>query len=719
MAVNIGPKIGIDGEAQFRKEINNLIQQQKTLSAEMKAVTSAFDKNTSAEEKSTATSKVLTQQIEVQKNRLQQLNDMLDKSTQKFGENDTRTLKWKEAVNSATAELNKMERQLQDTGEEVDDTGEKFSGFGDLLKANLAAEAIVSGIKGIASAIGDVVDQTQEYRKIMGTLEASSQAAGYTAEQTSEAYYQLYWALGDEQATATTTANLQALQLEQGQLNDLINMTVGAWATYGDSIPIDGLAESINETIRSGQVTGTFADVLNWGSKEGETFGVMLKENTEANKEWNDAVASAQTAEDYFNLALQDAGTQAEKTNLVMQAMASQGLADTADAWYQNNSDIVDANNAQLDFMNITSQFAERVAPAVNAVRDGFNDVLKALLDMTTGVDFAAVEQGIQSAFDYLVTKVIPAVKDAVNFVIANKDVILATIAAIAAGFAAWTMATTITTVVAALKNFQTALVAGKTAMQALSLAMNASPFGIIVTAIAALVAALVTLWVTNEDFRNAVISIWEKLKSAVGTVVDALVGFFTQTLPEAFESLQTKASDVVDKIKTFFSNLWKSIKETVGGIAKSVKDGIQDAIDFITDLPGKAIQWGKDFIGGLIDGIKDKIGAVKDAVSGIADTIASWLHFSRPDIGPLREYESWMPDMIEGMAAGIYANAGKLSTAVGSMAGGMAAAAAGTVNATYNMTINGAAGQDINALSNIVMRKIQSATDRKGAVWA
>src|SRR5699024_12529896 len=66
-------------------------------------------------------------------------------------------------------------------------------------------------------------------------------------------------------------------------------LVTGAWATYGDSIPIDGLAESVNETIRTGTVTGTFADVLNWGSKEGETFGVMLKENTEANQEWNDA----------------------------------------------------------------------------------------------------------------------------------------------------------------------------------------------------------------------------------------------------------------------------------------------------------------------------------------------------------------------------------------------------------------------------------------------
>jgi hypothetical protein len=644
---------------------------------------------------------------------------MLDKSTQKFGQNDTRTLKWKEAVNSATAELNKMERQLQDTGEEVDDTGEKFSGFGDVLKANLAADAIVSGIKGIASAIGDVVDQTQEYRKIMGTLEASSQAAGYTAEQTSEAYYQLYWALGDEQATATTTANLQALQLEQGQLNDLINMTVGAWATYGDSIPIDGLAESINETIRSGQVTGTFADVLNWGSKEGETFGVMLKENTEANKEWNDAVASAQTAEDYFNLALQDAGTQAEKTNLVMQAMASQGLADTADAWYQNNSDIVDANNAQLDFMNITSQFAERVAPAVNAVRDGFNDVLQALLDMTTGVDFAAVEQGIQSAFDFLVSTVIPAVADAVAFLIENKDFVISAIVGIGAAFATWNVVSIVDKLVKSFQAYKTATEGATVAQWLLNAAQSANPIGILITAIVALVAALAALWVTNEDFRNAVISIWEKLKSAVGTVVDALVGFFTQTIPDAFNQLKTAAGNIVNNVKTAFSNLLSSIKQTASNIADAIKNGIQTAIDFITGLPGRAVGWGRDFIDGLVDGIRGAIGAVRDAVSDVADTISSWLHFSRPDIGPLRDYEQWMPDMIEGMAAGIYANAGKLSAAVGSMAGGMAAAAAGTVNATYNLTVNGAAGQDVNALSNIVMRKIQSATDRKGAVWA
>lgn len=83
MATNIGPKIGIDGEAEYRKQINNIIQQAKTLDSEMRAVTSSFTKSTSAEEKSAATSKILAQQIEVQKQRVQELSSMLEKSAQK------------------------------------------------------------------------------------------------------------------------------------------------------------------------------------------------------------------------------------------------------------------------------------------------------------------------------------------------------------------------------------------------------------------------------------------------------------------------------------------------------------------------------------------------------------------------------------------------------------------------------------------------------------
>src|SRR5699024_8497108 len=107
---------------------------------------------------------------------------------------------------------------------------------------------------GVAGAVAATVPATEEYRKIMASLESSSELAGYTAKETEQIYRTLYGVLGDDQTAATTTANLQALGLTQQQLTEITNGTIGAWAKYGDSIPIDGLAESINETIKTAAV---------------------------------------------------------------------------------------------------------------------------------------------------------------------------------------------------------------------------------------------------------------------------------------------------------------------------------------------------------------------------------------------------------------------------------------------------------------------------------
>lgn len=117
----------------------------------------------------------------------------------------------------------------------------------------------------------------------MGRWKPSSQKAGYSAEQTEQSYKQLYGILGDEQTAATALANLQALGLSQEQLTVLTDAAIGAWATYGDSIPIDGLAEGINETVKAGAVTGTFADVLNWAGTSEDDFNAKLeKANSES-----------------------------------------------------------------------------------------------------------------------------------------------------------------------------------------------------------------------------------------------------------------------------------------------------------------------------------------------------------------------------------------------------------------------------------------------------
>ena len=92
-------------------------------------------------------------------------------------------------------------------------------------------------------------------------------------------------------------------------------------------------------------------------------------------------------------------------------------------------------------------------------------------------------------------------------------------------------------------------------------------------------------------------------------------------------------------------------IGSALGSLGSVVQDGFQSAISFITSLPGRALQWGMDFINGIAEGVRRVIGNVVSAVSDVADAIRSYLHFSVPDVGPLTDYESWMPDFMGGLS--------------------------------------------------------------------
>lgn len=173
--LDIGPRIGIDGEAEYRKELSNIIQQTKTLQAEMKAVTSSFTAETSAEEKSAAQRKILTQEIEAQNKKIELMKSRYEEAAKAFGENDTKTLKYKESLNKAAAELNNMEKNLEnvekatdETGDSLEDSGEKASTFGDVLKANLTSDAIKNGLKATVDLIKDIAGAAADGIKEIG-----------------------------------------------------------------------------------------------------------------------------------------------------------------------------------------------------------------------------------------------------------------------------------------------------------------------------------------------------------------------------------------------------------------------------------------------------------------------------------------------------------------------------------------------------------------------
>lgn len=759
MAVDIGPKIGMDGEAEFRKELNNINTALRTLGTEMQKVTSEFSDNANGQQALIAKNETLNKTIDATRRKLEQANKALSEAEKKYGATSNEALKWQQVVNRTETSLNKLESELDqnasaleemdrglrdaETGlknvqEEADDTAESLS-FGDLVGAN----AIVEGIKSISSAMMETVEETKEYRKIMSSLEVSSQNAGYSAEETAQSYRQLYGVLADDQTAATTTANLQAMGLSQKELTNLTNGAIGAWAAYGDSIPIDGLAEAINETAKVGTVTGTFADVLNW----------------------------AGTSEDEFNEKLAECSSESDRAKLILQELTNQGLIKAGEAWQQNNKDLVESNLATADFTDNMARLAEKISPVTTAVQNGFNDILSTVTDLTENVDFSKIAQSVDEGFSFLTEEIIPKVIDFGGFLLDNKEVIISAIIGIGAGFMTWkvgTIITGITEVIKGTSTLTTVLPGVAKAIQAVNTALKSNPIVLVVSLIATLVTAIITLWATNEDFRNAVIDIATEVANVVAEAVNSVIAFFSNlasTAKQIWNNIKTTVTtfvkDILNTITTTFWNIvntvtvtlqnvwntvqnkwnsiksfilnaahaarnavfnafwnivstisstlqnawgtvqnkWNSIKkfihntvsniasrasdgfwnmvngirDAVGNVYNVVSNGFQGAIDFITSLPGKAVGWGQDFIQGLIDGISNMIGSVVDKVKDVADTISSYLHFSVPDVGPLRDAPNWMPDMIDLMVDGIRKSEPKLDKTLQNMSKNMA----------------------------------------------
>jgi len=605
-------------------------------------------------------------------------------------------------VEEVASAADKAETSLKDAGKEA-------SNFGDYLKAG----AIVEGSKAIISGMKDIADESREYMKIMGSLEISSQAAGYTAEQTASSYKTLYGVLGDDQTAATTTANLQALGLSQSQLDQIINGTIGAWATYGDSIPIDSLSEAINETVKTGNVTGTFADVLNW----------------------------AGTSEDEFNAKLQAANSESERANLVLQELASQGLMTAGQAWQENNEALFENNQANADLQEQLSELGETVMPIITAVTQGIANILSWFNNLSPEVQ---------------------------NFI----GIVLGLVAAIS-------------TVIGVIQGISGALAL-----------LSANPISLIIMAIAALVAAFIYLWNNCEEFREFWINLWDTISSAFSAVWDAIVNFFTVTIPDAWnsvvdffwqgyytwqsiwQSIGDFFSGIWDGIVSFFTETipnawnslvdfcwqgyyaWQEVWQNVGDFFSGIWDGIvgfftetiPNAWNGLMDIFNKIGSWWSGIWNGvrdtfsnvfnsLVNIAKQPINAIIGLINGIIDGL-NWmigglnqLSFDIPDWVPIfggKKFGINIPTIgkIPYLASGgvlsqgsaVVGEAGpELLTMMGTKAVVQPLTSSTTTNTNLggvNIVVYGAPGQDVRELADIIMDEMQSATMRKGAVW-
>ena len=619
MAVNIGPKIGIDGEAKYRSELNKIIQQQKTLQAEMNAVTSSFTKNTTAEEKNAAVSKILSEQVKIQRERVEQLSAMLQKSAEKYGENDTKTLKWKEAVNSATAELNKMENQLKESSDATDDLGDSLDesqkaafSFGDALKANVLSQAIVDGFEKLVSLAketsGEFIEAAASVKAEKSQFEQTFKEFGGQAEDAIGRVSESAGIL--DTRLKTVGAQIYAFAKSSGgdAAGSLELMEKALQATADSAAYYDRSLEDTAETLQS-FLKGNYANDAALGLSATETtrnaaamelFGQKFNDLTEIQKQQTllQMVLDAQELSGAMGQAAREAdGWENVQGNL--NEAWRQFQAQAGDPFLENLIPIIkDATEGLQDFSKSVDW---------NSFADGVDDTFRELTDIG------------EKAFD-LGKKTLPEFGKGVKFVADNfetlSSVAIATYTSVKVFKGITAVTSTITGFQKALKTAAGTMTLADKAMKLLNLSMSANVFGAVAISVAALVGGIAALVAIEGQAKTAYEEEAEAAKKAAEASKERLEAYhdqleaseqqaiadtiqieYTRDLWEELQKLADESGNVDEKNRTRAEFILGELNEALGTEYELTGNQIQnyqdmaDAIDTVIEKKRAQIQ--------------------------------------------------------------------------------------------------------------------------------
>lgn len=471
-------------------------------------------------------------------------------------------------------------------------------------KSVVAAGAAVSGL---AAAFVALDGATEEYRVAQGKLNAGFQTAGFSAETARKSYRNFYAILGDTDTATEASQLLANMAKNEDEVTKWTRIAAGVHGTFGDSLPIEGLVESANETARTGQITGVFADAINWATKEGEHFGVALKADTEANKDWNKAVKAATSAEDYFNLALQDCKDEAARQKLIVDTLSA-SYDTAATSFYKNNQQVIDArrNQATLDETlakvgDTSANVKNRLWELAGAADDGSVRAGSALDWVQTKADaFGAWVEGLdlsalQAQVDQKFRQSLHKAGEVLQWVRDNSDTLIGVLKKLAV---AWGVGRVLAFASAAITTIQTIGGFLKT-LRALNAAFVATPIGWVVLGLAAIVAAGVALYKNWDTVKAKAGELWTKVKTVFGGVRDTITG--------AFDAAK-------EKVKGFFS--WLDDKISSIPLLGDIYSGGKSALSWIGGkISGHAM--GTPYFSGGLTRVNERGGEIMRLPSG------------------------------------------------------------------------------------------------------
>ena len=703
MPVNIGPKVGIDGEKEFRQNLNSISQQLKTLGTEMKAVTSAFDANDKSQENLANQSQVLTEQLSLQEKRIAEIQKALDHARSNYAENSNQVQRWQQAMNNAVAELNKTRSQLSKVQSEMDGTedstkdltealndvgGASEKASGGLSSMTVAmGNLISSGIQAAASAVADLVsslwnldESTEEYRRAQGRLNTAFEAAGYGADTAQQAYKAFYGILGDTDTATEASQLLAQLAESEEDVATWTEIAAGVSGTFGDSLPIEGLIEAANETAKVGEVTGTLADALNW-------VGI---------------------SEDEFNAKLAAAGSESERNRLIMETLSNQ-YDQAAQAFYRNNEALVASRNAQAQMDAVTAQLGNTIANVKNQLTANLLPALSGLADAFNGILTGA--PGATEAFSQAIQGLIAAVVDMLpQFLDTGLQIVVSVVNGIVQALPELAQAGVeiIGQIVATItENLPQVLDVGLQLLDQLTSGIE-SGLPDMVSRIPQIITEFLD-YLTGElptildkgveilnNLVNGIIDTIPEMVAALPQIITAFTKFVADNLPKIIAA-------GIDILLNLISGILSAIPDLVAALPQ-----IMDAIsEGIRNLMGGIVDVGKEIVRGIWDGISAMASWIKSKVtdffSGIVDGVKDFLGIHSPS----RVFAGMGENMALGLGEGF---AGEMRGVQRQIDRSMAGLVAPTM--TYGVTAASASSPSGDSIGAAVGAAVRAALD-------
>jgi phage-related protein len=690
----IKTSIDLTGEKEYRAACTNINSSLREIGSEMKLTTAEFADNADSVEALTAKQKLLQKQFDEQAKKA----EAAEKALKKMRDNGIEPTnpayqKMQTNLNNTKADMVKIQKEIDDTSKKLKSSKVDWESVGETVgKAGKAIGAACAAMGAAIAAAGaaffGLAEETREARENMGKLETSFTTAGHSAEDAKNTYTELYGVLGDDGQATEAAAHLAKLTTNEKELSDWTNICTGVYATFGDSLPIEGLTEAANETAKTGSITGNLADALNW----------------------------AGVSEDDFQASLDACTSEQERQALITSTL--NGLySEAADKYREVNGDIIDAQKATANLNSAMAALGAIAEPIITKLKQLAAELLQEITPFVEliGKGLTGALSGAESAAEDFTDGLLGMVTFAIEKLI---DAALQLVTGLAEG-----IINAIPVLVAALPQLITSLIDGllsaipqiiQAGIDLLTALITALPEIIttIVEAIPQIIEGVITALTENIPLIiQAGIDLLVALIQALPQIITTIVQAIPQIISGIVNALIGNIDQIIMAGVQLFVALIQNLPTIIVEIVKAVPQIVSGIVQAFASLGGEMINAGANLLHGLWEGISGAASWLWEKVSGWASSLVSGIKDFFGIHSPSTVFAEIGGNMADGVGVGFTDNMGGVEgDMTAAMGGAGALTAAEAVNAVNNGIIANIEGLS-GAVNAIVERVITGLT--------